>query len=85
MELANPLRLSLDLGKLEVTAMPLTFVVWLMRAFCSGKSISKPAQTLGQAGASVRRGRPGAGTLPCVRFLPVLRLLFSITKGLKAG
>lgn len=53
MELANPLRLSSGLGKLEMTAMPLTFLVWLMRAFCSGESISKPAQTLGQAGASV--------------------------------
>lgn len=83
MELANPLRLSLGLGKLEVTAMPLTFVVWLMRAFCSGQSISKPVPTLGQVGASVGRGRHGVGTLPCVRL--VWRLLFSITKGLKVG
>lgn len=70
------------MGKLEVTAMPLTLVVWLMRAFCSGKSISKPAQTLGQAGGCWEKGEVQSGDSSLFRG-PVLRLLFSITKGSK--
>lgn len=35
LELTHQLRLSLSLGKLEVTAVPLNSMVWLMRAFCS--------------------------------------------------
>lgn len=72
----------MSLGKLEATAMPLTFVVWLMRAFCSRKSISKPAQTLGQAGGYWGKGEAWSGDSSLFR-APILRLLFSRTKGSK--
>lgn len=55
LELANLLSLSLGLGKLEATAMPLTFVVWLMRPSALGNQFLSQPQTLGQAGGCCRK------------------------------
>lgn len=46
LESTNQLRLCAGVGKFEAIAMPLTSVVWPMRAFCSGEVNPRAARTL---------------------------------------